>query len=174
MTLLALGWLFTLGVLAHNTEEAILLPEWAAHAGRWHATVGFTEFLVAVVVLSLLLVALATAASWSEARSVAAYLFTGYVFTMVVNVVVPHLAASLALRRYMPGTATAVLFNLPLGGLFLYRALSEGYVQPSAFAWVGPLTALAIAASIPVLFALGRWLWPRQNEPTSASPKSET
>ncbi|MDD1622482.1 MAG: HXXEE domain-containing protein [Methylococcaceae bacterium] len=167
MSLVTLGWLFTLGVLAHNTEEALFLPEWSAGAGRWHVAVGKVEFRFAVLMLSLLLVAAAVAASFSGATSVAAYIFAGYVLAMVANVLAPHVLATLALRRYMPGTASAVLFNLPLGGMFLYRALSEGYVQPMTFAWAGPLTALAILASIPVLFALGRWLRSRLDEHAS-------
>lgn len=165
MSLTVLGWLFTLGVLAHNTEEALFLPAWSASAGRWHAKVGTNEFRFAVVVLSLLLVVLAAAASTTGPASIAAYLFTGYVFTMVANVVAPHLFASLALRKYMPGTATALLLNLPLGGLFLSRALAEGYVEWGTFTWVAPITALAIVASIPVLFAIGRRFSFSQTEP---------
>lgn len=167
MSLVSLGCLFTLGVLAHNAEEALFLPDWSAGAGRWHVAVDKSEFRLAVLALSLLLVAVAVAASFTGAKSVAAYLFTGSVLAMVANLFVPHVLATLALRRYMPGTASAVAFNLPLGGMFLYRALSEGYVQPRTFAWAGPLTALAILASIPVLFALGRRLWLRRDEHAS-------
>ncbi len=78
---------------------------------------------------------------------------------MIANVFAPHIFASLALRSYMPGTATAVLLNLPLGCLFLYRALSEGFLEPRTFVWVAPLTATGMLASIPILFALGRWLF---------------
>jgi hypothetical protein len=101
------------------------------------------------------------AASMSSSESVAAYLLTGYVFTMVLNVFAPHVVATIAMRKYMPGTATAVLLNLPLGCWFLSRALENGYVRPRVFAWVGPLTAICLLASIPLLFALGRRLWPR-------------
>ena len=90
-----LGWLFALGVLAHNAEEALLLP---------------------------------------------------------------HVLATLALRTYVPGTATALAFNLPLGGWLLWRAITEKFVQPSVFAWSGPLTVIAIVVSIPLLFAAGRYL----------------
>ena len=64
--------------------------------------------------------------------------------------------ATVTLRRYRPGTATAVPFNLPLGCLFLARALSEDFIELEVFVWSAPLVALAIVASIPVLFAVGR------------------
>jgi hypothetical protein len=48
------------------------------------------------------------------------------------------------------------LFNLPLGCLFLKRALSENYIEFKIFAWSGLAVALTVAASIPLLFAVGR------------------
>ena len=157
-SLVALAWLFTLGVIAHNAEEASFLPAWSKTAGRWHAPVSTREFLFAVTMLSLALVVLAAAAVSAGSRSTWAYAFTGYVFAMLANVFVPHVLGSIALRRYIPGTGTALLFNLPLGGLFLQQAVAQGFVAWGIIAWVAPVTALAIVASIPVLFAIGRWL----------------
>jgi len=156
MPLAAIGWLFTLGVLAHNAEEALWLPAWSAGAGRWHAKVGVAEFRFAVAALSALLVLFAAAASLCEAQSAASYLMAGYVLAMVLNVAVPHVLASVFLRDYMPGTATALLLNLPLGTLYLVRALAERNIEASVFALSGPLVVLTIVASIPLLFALGR------------------
>jgi hypothetical protein len=83
------------------------------------------------------------------------YLLSGYALAMLVNVVFPHLAATFGLRRYAPGTATAVLFNLPVTALLLQQAFAEGRIEPNTFLWAGPLTAIVIAMSIPVLFAAG-------------------
>ena len=77
---------------------------------------------------------------------------------MVLNVFFPHILASVALRTFVPGTTTALAFNLPLGGWLLWRAITEKFVQPSVFAWSGPLTVIALVASVPVLFATGRYL----------------
>lgn len=158
MSLAALAWLFTLGVIAHNAGKAFFLPAWSASAGRWHAPVGTREFVFAVAILSLVLVVLAAAAFYTGSRSIWAYAFTGYVFAMVANVLVPHVLGTIALRRYIPGTGTALVFNLPLGGLFLQQAMSEGFVALDTLAWVAPVTAVAIVAFIPALFATGRWL----------------
>lgn len=156
MSITTLSWLFTLGVLFHNTEEALFLPAWSKAAGRWHAKVGARAFRLAAIVLSAVLVLLAFSAQMSGPRSVAAYLLTGYVFTMVVNVWFPHVGASLIMRRYMPGTATALLFNLPLGVLFLCKSLGTGYVLLSTLIWVAPIVALTMLLSLPALFAIGR------------------
>lgn len=158
MSLTALGWLFTLGVLAHNAEEVLFLPAWSTRAGRRHARIGDKEFRFAVAILSLLLVIFAAAASAAGPASSSAYLFAGTVFAMAANALVRHLLVTFARGRYMPGTTTGLLFNLPLGGLFLYRALDVDYIRWNPFIWTALLTAGAIAASIPVLFAVGRRL----------------
>jgi hypothetical protein len=156
MTLTTLGWLFTAGVLLHNAEEAISLPTWAARVVRWPVRVGNGEFRFAALAQSLSLIVLAAAAFLSGAGSIAAYIFSGYVFAMIVNVFAPHVFATVALRQYMPGTATALLLNLPLGVLFLQRALAEGFVVRDDLLWSAPVTALLILLSIPILFAAGR------------------
>ena len=106
MSLTALGWLFTLGVLAHNAEEAWRLPAWSARAGRWHAPVAAPVFRFAALVLSGLFVAITLVASNSVAGGVAAYLMAGYALAMVLNVFMPHVLVTVVTRRYMPGTAT--------------------------------------------------------------------
>ena len=154
LPLAVLGGLFTLGVLLHNTEEALYLPAWSSHGSRWRMPVETRVFRLAAVFFSAMLVILTTIASLSHPQSVAAYLMAGYVLAMLLNVLAPHLLATLFTRSYMPGTATAVLLNLPLGLLYLHRALSEHSVEPHVFFWSGPLTVLTILASIPALFAL--------------------
>jgi hypothetical protein len=170
MTLTALGWLVTLGVAIHNAEEALSFPAWSTNAGRWHSPVGAGEFRFAVALLTLLLIACAAAASLSAPGSLAAYVFSGFVFAIVANVLAPHVLASLALRRYMPGTGTALLFNLPLGTWFLYRAIREGYVTLSTLVWAAPAVALLLVAAIPLLFAAGRKFVPRLQELSARTP----
>jgi len=156
MSLDTVGWIFVAGVLVHNTEEAVLLPSWSKTAGRWHRQVSATEFRFAVLVLSIVLIIFSVAASLSEPRSFAAYLMAGYVLAMTVNVFMPHILATLFTRSYMPGTATAVLLNLPLGTFYMYRSLSTRQIEPVTFAWSGPVMVMVILTSIPCLFFLGR------------------
>lgn len=75
---------------------------------------------------------------------------------MLLNVAFPHVLATMVMRRYAPGTATAVLINLPVTTMLLRAALAEGYIDSSTFVWAGPLVAIAIVALIPVLFSVGR------------------
>jgi hypothetical protein len=156
MSLAAIGWLFTAGVLAHNLEEAISLPAWSSSARRWYRPVGRSEFRFAAAVLSAVLIVVAACAAVTRPGGVAAYLMAGYVLAMVLNTFVPHVLASVIMRKYMPGTATALVFNLPLGVWYLERAFSEAAIEPRVFVWAGPIIVMAIVASLPGLFALGR------------------
>ena len=160
MSLETVGWLFTVGVLMHNLEEWFLLPAWSQHAGRWHKQIDKGVFRFAVVVLSLLLLLNACAASVAEAGSAAAYLMAGWALAMALNALFPHLLVSLVKKKYMPGTATALVFNLTLGTLYLFRAVDEHRIDPAVLVWAGPLFVAAIALSIPLLFTLGRRLFP--------------
>jgi hypothetical protein len=56
----------------------------------------------------------------------------------------------------MPGTATAVLLNLPVTIGLLTRAFREGYIEPHAFFIFGPMVVIGIVASIRLLFWMGR------------------
>jgi len=165
MPISALAAIFVMAVLLHNAEEALWLPRWSANAGRWHSPVGAREFRFAVSALSVLLIAIAVAAMASGPRSVAAYLFFGYTFAMAANALIPHLAASLVLRKYMPGTATGLFLVLPLGCCLLYRAVRESWADPAALAWIAPAVSLGLVAAIPLLFSLGRRALPSGKPP---------
>jgi hypothetical protein len=143
-------------VTVHNVEEGLFLPEWSRGVGRFQTPVGAFEFRFAVAALTLaayVCAALATAGS-----AFGAYLVCGYALAMAANAFVPHLVATLALRRYAPGTATGLLLNLPIGVALIAAAAAEGRIAWPTFVWAGPMTMVALVATIPVLFALGRAL----------------
>jgi hypothetical protein len=158
MIFFALTWLFVLAVAVHNLEEALLLPAWTQQRSRWHYPVGAREFRFAVIVLTAAAAATALAANFGGKGSAGAYLVCGYALAMLLNVLFPHVLATLVLREYAPGTLTAVLLNLPACALLLNHALREHYIEARTFLWAGPSMVLAIVAAIPLLFAVGRRL----------------
>jgi hypothetical protein len=166
MTLVSVGALFTLGALAHNAEEAVLLPAWSSRGGRWYKPVSRPHFAFAVSVVSLMVLAFALGAYVQGPRSLSAYLFCGYAFAAVANTIVPHLAMTVATRTYMPGTATALLLTLPLGTLFLLQAVEVGFVEPSRLVWAAPTVAGCLGLSLPVLFGIARRLMPSSGRAT--------
>jgi hypothetical protein len=152
------AWIFVLVITLHNLEEALLLPAWSCTAGRWHHPVGKCEFRFAVLVLTLLAYAAVGLALLGGRESVGVYFLTGYALPMLLNVFIPHLLATLALRRYAPGTFTGLLLNLPVTSLLLYLAFQENYIHSSRFLWAGPLVVAVLLGLIPLLFAIGRRL----------------
>ena len=157
MNVAVLAWLFTAAVLAHNAEEALFLPSWSRRVRRGYVPFGNAEFRRAAVVVSVAFIALTLAAT--SLRSVGIqYVFAGYVVAMLANALVPHLAITIALREYMPGTATAWLLVAPLGCLYLWSAIRQHVVDVLTLLWVGPLVAMGLLAAIPALFVLGRRL----------------
>ncbi len=114
--------------------------------------------------MSALLVAVAVGGVIGGPHSLLAYLLFGYVFAMSANALFPHLAASLVMRRYMPGTATGVLLNLPLGCALLYRAVAQNWVSPSTLLWAAPAVAVILLAAIPALFSAGRRIFPQAGQ----------
>lgn len=152
----AWAWAFVVAVAIHNFEEVLFLPSWSAAAGRWHAPVGKIEFRLAVIVLTLLAALIAFLAVFRV--EIAIYLLCGYALAMALNVVVPHLLATIALARYMPGTATAVMLNLPVCVMLILSASDERLISWQTFGWSAPLVVVGIVASIPLLFQIGRSL----------------
>jgi hypothetical protein len=148
--------MFTLGVLLHNTEEALYLPAWSNFPGKWYRPIAARTFRIAIVLFSALVLLFTTLAAASDSGSIAAYIMAGYVLAMVLNAACPHALATLVMRRYMPGTATALLLNVPLGLLYLHQALAQHRIDPHTFLWTGPATVLAIVMILPLLFAIGR------------------
>jgi len=125
--------LFILGFTLHNIEEAIWLPGWSKHAGRYHREVSENEFRFAVIVVTAMGYLITFQYFlFSHVYPVSKYIFLGFVLMMVLNVIFPHIAASIVLKRYAPGTITGVLLNWPMGIYILSEGIKErsdpGYI----------------------------------------------
>jgi hypothetical protein len=153
-----LSWLFAIALTVHNVEEAIWLPAWSQTAGRFHHPTGAFEFRFAVTVLTVMAYIAAYLSMTGGKGSMGAYLISGYALAMLLNTVFPHLLATLAMRRYAPGTATAILLNFPITSLLLYHGFREGFIDQSEFIYLGPLVVIGILLLIPGLFFAGRRL----------------
>ncbi len=150
----AICWLFAAAITLHNTEEGIWLPTWSQQKGYWRISATVTE---ARLVLALLTV-FAWISAWLAAKgsTFGIYLVCGGALLMLLNVFLPHLIATIALRQYAPGTATALLFNLPLSCRLLFLAITEKRISTRTFAWAGPAVVALVLAVIPLLFFLTR------------------
>ena len=82
----------------------------------------------------------------------------GCMVATLANVLIPHIALTVALRSYMPGVATAVALNLPVLSLLVVLAIREGYVSGWKAAAYSVGVAGLLIAVIPALFKIGKLL----------------
>ena len=71
-----------------------------------------------------------------------------------INVLAPHIPATLIFGQYTPGVVTAVLINLPVMSILLYKAVHDRWVSGTRAVRYALLVPLVIAGSILGLFTL--------------------
>lgn len=147
--------LFPLAITLHNLEEAIWLPGWSHHAGRFHRPVQTGEFRFAVAMITLLaylsfflVVKFPEAWVWN-------HLFHGFLGAMIVNTFVPHLASTILLRRYSPGLASGLLLLTPINSIILAQSIMSGRVTLPNLLWSVFAVGLMLVSLIPLLFKIG-------------------
>ena len=150
-----LQWLFPLAITIHNMEEAIWLPEWSRYAGRFHRQVEKIEFRFAVCVLTILAWTITYLSVTGGKQSIGVYLLCAYSLAMLINVFIPHLAATLLLRRYAPGLVTGLVLNLPVCLLILSAAFRQDYITLNSFLISSITFIAALIGIIPLLFRTG-------------------
>jgi hypothetical protein len=148
--------LFPLALLLHNIEEAIWLPEWSAYAGKYHRKVDPHSFyfaLISVTVLAFLSTALILVFPETAFFRWAYY---GFLAAMMINIVAPHLLATIALRRYTPGLITGAFMIWPVDGLLIYKAIQSDLLSlpELALSTIGVGTLLLIL--LPLFFKAGK------------------
>jgi hypothetical protein len=115
--------LFGIGVTLHNLEEAMYLVSWA----RSHVKLPFEPnpraywIVTSLVSVAIWIPIVGVCVSKESAHFQSA--LSGFALVMAINAVLPHFALSLAKHSYSPGTATGMLFNLPLGVLLIHAQL---------------------------------------------------
>lgn len=137
--------LFGVGVTLHNLEEAIYLPAWL----RSNITLVFEPNkqiyrIVTSLVSVVIWVPIVGVCLWPEGSRFQSVL-SGFALAMAINAVLPHLAWSLLKRSYSPGTATGMLFNLPLGVLLIRGQLSTATTSYASVWRDAALYALLLA-----------------------------
>lgn len=147
--------LLALAATLHNVEEMAWLPGFPhPPALRWDVPPRAFRFAATVIALAFWAAALALVFGASAVEPVVA----GFALAVIVNAFLPHLALTLALRRYHPGTASGLLLVVPAALLYLTAIdTAQRIGDPAFLAWAAAGTA-GLAASVPLLLALGRRL----------------
>lgn len=155
---LALKLIFLLGFTIHNIEESIWLPEWSKHAKKFHEPVERNQFIFAVIIITIVgyLVSIAEIID-NNPGSVFTYIYLGFIGMMGLNTIIPHLAATILLKKYAPGLITALLLNLPLSIIIIARYIAAGINIYFIIIAVLAFTGITLSSLKP-LFNLGNKL----------------
>lgn len=127
--------LFLLGFTLHNIEEGIWLPAWSKHAGKYHKEVSGNEFRFAVIVVTALGYLFTFQYFIFPQCIFSKHLYMAFILMMTINVIFPHLAATLVLKKYAPGLITGLLLNAPIGTYILFNNISgrNEFIQITGF-----------------------------------------
>lgn len=155
---LALKLIFLLGFTIHNIEESIWLPEWSKHAKKFHEPVERNQFIFAVIIVTIIgyLVTVAEIID-NTPGSIFTYIYLGFIGMMGLNTILPHLAATILLKKYAPGLITALLLNLPLSIIIIARYIESGINVYYLIIAIMAITVITLALLKP-LFNLGNKL----------------
>lgn len=136
-------WLLAAALTVHNAEELIFFPEWTRPA-------------LAVVTVAMWVVA--ALAAGAPPRSKRAYAAVAAAGILGLNVLFPHLLATIVLREYAPGVVTAVLVNSWVAALVVRAALREGIATPRGSVKATGVAIAVVVICLPGLFWIGAML----------------
>ena len=106
----------------HNIEEAISICSYPIQSPiSFIKPASCSQFLWAVSIMSLIVVVLFIAAIRTKQHAFNLFISTAIASGLVLNVFIPHIAAAIYSLNYTPGLVTAVLLNLPLGFITLFK-----------------------------------------------------
>jgi hypothetical protein len=145
--------LFALAVTIHNIEEAIWLPAFSRTVPGFGIDDASERFAITVLTIALWAIV-----GWAVRRRggrTATTLLAGYTCGMLLNVFVPHVVGTLVLWRYVPGTASALLLNLPAGVWLLRTMRQSDALRPRSLRVIAPAGVVLLAASVPALQWVG-------------------
>lgn len=148
--------LFIFSILIHNIEEALWLPAWSKSAKKFHKQIKPAEFRFAVLIVTVLAVLSTSAFMFFPGISITKYIYFGFLGAMIVNVFVPHLAATIVLGKYAPGLITGLFLNIPVNGFIIYRSLERGIINLMELFISVAIIGLLLILSLPLLFRLGK------------------
>ncbi len=150
--------LFLLGFSLHNLEEALWLPAWSKKAKRFHKEVAVNEFRFALILITSLGYVLTFLQSLiGKEYPIVSYAYCGFIGMMVANAAFPHLLATIALKRYAPGTITGLALNAPFGLAVLWKLFNDGLRIEYMLISIA-LVGMIVLASLNLFFKIGRKL----------------
>jgi hypothetical protein len=146
---------FCLAITLHNLEEALWLPKWSQLDSSFQKTVTPNEFHFAVLIITALAYLVAFLyLNFSESKIIK-WAFIGFIGSMIFNAIFPHLIATLLMKTYTPGLATALLLNIPINTVILFKLHELNLVTLKEIIVSTVVIGIILLAMIPLLFMIG-------------------
>ncbi|WP_315115083.1 HXXEE domain-containing protein [uncultured Clostridium sp.] len=121
--------LFIFAITLHNAEEAIWLPEWSKYAQKFHKQVSRDEFCFAVLIITILAYLATGLFMIFPEIVILKYFFFGFMGSMIINVIFPHLVSCIVLKKYSPGLITGVSLIIPFNSLIIAFSLNNKIIN---------------------------------------------
>ena len=147
---------FCLAITIHNIEEALWLPQWSQSASSFQQPVTANEFHFTVLIITLLAYVCSFLYVRFHNSKLLKWAFIGFLGSMVVNAIFPHLLATIVMKTYAPGVVTGLLLNLPINTIILYKLHKQHVITEKEIAISMVVVGGVLLAIITVLFAIGR------------------
>jgi hypothetical protein len=148
--------LFVLAITIHNIEEALWLPAWSKYAKRFIKQIDAQEFRFALLMVTILALLVTSAFIAFPQNEITRYIYFGFLGTIMVNVIIPHLVATVVLKRYCPGLISGLLLNLPINGFIIFHALDRNIINLFEVIVSTLIVGILLLISLPLLFRIGK------------------
>ncbi|AYA74431.1 HXXEE domain-containing protein [Bacillus sp. Y1] len=146
---------FCLAITLHNLEEALWLPKWSQLDSSFQNTVTPNEFHFAVLIITALAYLVAFLYINFSESNIIKWAFIGFIGSMIFNAIFPHLIATLLMKTYAPGLATALLLNIPINTVILFKLHDLKLVTLKEIVLSTAVIGIILLAMIPLLFMFG-------------------
>jgi hypothetical protein len=145
--------IFPIAITIHNIEEAIFMPKWLFKANKFRKRrVDAFEFRFAVCVITLVAYFVTGMMLWHSEMPLIRLLYYSFMGAMTINALVPHLAVTIASRRYMPGVVSGTIIILPGFSIVLYHAIERQLINGMLLAVASMLVGIVLLVALPLLF----------------------
>ncbi len=151
--------IFPIVITIHNVEEAFWLPNWSkkSHNIRTKEVDDF-EFRFAVVIITLLAYMITWGNLATYNSKIFSLMYVGFVGSMLINAIFPHLLVTLITRKYMPGVLTGVIINIPSLFFIINRVYTSGLLTLKEILISTVSMSIILLMLLPILFKIGRSL----------------
>jgi len=130
---------------------------------RWGVTVAFPPWSIMQIALAgatLVPIALIWIAARGPFRWWKDAIIAGVATVFLVNVLVPHLIAAIALGGYAPGIITALILNLPICSLVIRHVARGGLLSPARLRLAMAAGALMLPLTTGTILVIAAMLQP--------------